>query len=113
MTQEQFIVESIDIVSRLEMENASLREQLEKAMSEASELQRKALALSEAEDPFVMPTDEELFEMIHGPRGRSPFEVLEEFERMYGRERSSSTSHRLLASTCGRQVTKIRTSLLH
>lgn len=33
--------------------------------------------------PYTTPTEEELHDMLHGPRGQSPLEVLEEYERKY------------------------------
>ena len=33
--------------------------------------------------PYTPPTDEELHDMMHGPRGRPILEVIEEYEKKY------------------------------
>ena len=34
--------------------------------------------------PYTTPTEEELHDMLHGPRGQSLLEVIEEYERKCG-----------------------------
>ena len=48
------------------------------------ELRPLFLALAETFDPFAPPSEEELQDMLHGPRGRSLIEIIEEYERESG-----------------------------
>jgi regulator of replication initiation timing len=77
MTQEH------DENERLRRENAELREKLAHATSEAEmyrlTVREWVLDTIECEPP----TDAEIQQMLNGPHGRSPLEMLEEFERQY------------------------------
>jgi len=67
----------------LRAENAALRKELEKAKFFAEMYREEAYKSYNEKDPYVPPTEEELHDLLHGPRGRSPQEVLEEFEKKY------------------------------
>ncbi len=49
-----------------------------------AELRPIFLALADAFDPFAPPAEEELHDMLHGPRGRPLIEIIEERERELG-----------------------------
>jgi hypothetical protein len=65
----------------LKQENAALKEQLKESANQADEFRKAAYEMLDEVFPCTMPTAEEIEEILHGPRGRSPFEMLEEFER--------------------------------
>jgi molecular chaperone GrpE (heat shock protein) len=60
---------------------ADLTDKLARKTAEADEYRRSMYALLDRALPYVRPTDEELHDMMHGPRGQSILEVIEEFER--------------------------------
>jgi hypothetical protein len=62
----------------LKREVERLRAQLAKATTEAEVY---AYSMLEQLVPYVPPTEEELHEMMHGPRGRSILEIIDELER--------------------------------
>ena len=73
-------------VEAIKQENASLRKKLERARFEADMYRETAYKWYNERNPYVPPTEEELHDMVHGPRGQSPLEVLEEFEKKYLRD---------------------------
>lgn len=77
-----------DDVEALKKENAALREKLERARFEADMYREEAYKRFNELNPYVPPTEEEIHDMLHGPRGQSPLEVLEEFEKKYLRDES-------------------------
>ena len=87
MTNDQNPAASND-VDLLIQENAALRQQLLRANTNAEEFRASTYELLNEVFPYVRPTDEELQELVHGPRGRSPFEVLEENDAKYLRGES-------------------------
>ncbi len=76
-------VSSPDDVEALKKENATLREKLAKATSQAAEYRKAAYEMLDDVFPCTFPTEEEIQEILHGPRGRSPFEMIEEYERRF------------------------------
>lgn len=60
---------------------ADLTEKLARKTAEADEYRQSVFALLNIVDPYVRPTDEELDDMMHGPRGQSIMDVIAEFER--------------------------------
>jgi hypothetical protein len=68
-------------IEELARENAQLREQLAKATAEAAEYRRATYDILKKLVPYVPPADEEMHELIHGPRGRSILEIIDELER--------------------------------
>jgi hypothetical protein len=70
-----------ETVESLRREVERLRQQLAKATAEAGEYRRAAYAMLNELDPYVPPTDEELRELVHGPRGESLLDVIKEYER--------------------------------
>jgi hypothetical protein len=65
----------------LKQENAELREKLARASLEAEMYRLTAKAWLVDTMPCEPLTDAEVNEMFHGPYGRPPLEMLEEFER--------------------------------
>jgi hypothetical protein len=61
---------------------ADLTEKLARKTAEADEYRRSVYTLLNQLDPYVRPSDEELHDMMHGPRGKSILEVIAEFERL-------------------------------
>ena len=88
MTNEPTQSGGSDELDALKRENDTLRQKLERATSEAKEYRAAAYEFLDQIFPYVPPTEEELHELIHGPRGQSPLEVLEEFEKNYLRDES-------------------------
>ena len=70
-------------IASLKKENAELREKLARAKFEADMYRGEVYRRFNELNPYVPPTAEEIHEMLHGPRGQSPMEVLEEFEKKY------------------------------
>jgi hypothetical protein len=74
-----------ETVADLKREVERLRAQLAKATAEAETYRRAAYAMLEQLDPYVPPTEEELHDMMHGPRGRSIRDIIDELEREGGK----------------------------
>lgn len=72
-------------VADLKREVERLRAQLAKATTEAETYRRAAYAMLEKIDPYVSPTEEELRDLMHGPRGRSIRDIIAEFEQEDGK----------------------------
>jgi hypothetical protein len=68
-------------VAELKREVERLRAQLAKATAETETYRRAAYAMLEQLDPYIPPTEEELHDMIHGPRDRSIRDIIAELER--------------------------------
>ena len=68
----------------LKREVEQLRADLAKATAEAETYRRAAYAMLRQLVPYVPPTDEELRELMHGPRGRSILDIINELEREGG-----------------------------
>lgn len=77
-------VEGSENVADLKREVERLRTQLAKTTTEAEMYRRAAYAMLEKIDPYVSPTEEELSDLMHGPRGRSIRDIIAEFEREGG-----------------------------
>lgn len=71
-------------VSELHREVERLRAQLAKATAEAESYRRAAYMLLNKEVPYIPPTEEELQDLTHGPRGRPILDVIDELEREGG-----------------------------
>lgn len=69
----------------LKQEVERLRIQLATATAEAERYRRAAYALLNERVPYVPPTEEELRDLLHGPRGKPLGELIAELERK-GRE---------------------------
>ncbi|MBA4188674.1 MAG: hypothetical protein C0467_11805 [Planctomycetaceae bacterium] len=69
-----------DSVTDLKREVERLRVQLAKASGEAENYRRAAYAMLNQLEPYVPPTEEELHDMLHGPRGRPILEIIAELE---------------------------------
>jgi hypothetical protein len=67
--------------TELEQEVARLRAQLAEATAEAERYRRAAYALLNERVPYTPPSEEELHDMLHGPRGRPLSELIDELER--------------------------------
>ena len=72
----------MDEADNLRREVADLTEKLARKTEEAEEYRQSMYALLEKIDPYIRPTDEELHDMMHGPRGQSILDVIAEFERL-------------------------------
>jgi hypothetical protein len=70
-----------DDADALRRQVAELTEKLARKSEEAEEYRRSVYALLHQLMPYRTPTDEELHELMHGPRGRPLLEVIEELER--------------------------------
>lgn len=68
----------------LKREIEQLRAQLAKANAEAAEYRRAAYEMLEQLDPYVPPTEDELHDMFHGPRGEPIRDILNELKRELG-----------------------------
>ena len=66
---------------KLRREVAELTEQLARKSEEAEEYRRSVFALLNQLMPYKTPTDDEVRELMHGPRGRPLREVMQELER--------------------------------
>jgi hypothetical protein len=60
---------------------AELQAALAKKSAEAEEYRHSVYALLSQLMPYKTPTDDEIQELMHGPRGRPLLEVIEELER--------------------------------
>jgi hypothetical protein len=69
-------------VEALKQENANLREALARAKFEADLYRSEIYRRFNEQNPYVPLTPEQIHEMIHGPRGRHPMQVLEDFEKL-------------------------------
>jgi hypothetical protein len=67
--------------TELEQEVVRLRAQLAEAAADAERYRRAAYALLSERVPYTPPSEEELRDMLHGPRGRPLAELIEELER--------------------------------
>lgn len=70
-----------DELNALRKENALLHERLAKAKFEAELYRRTVYKIYNEINPYEPLTADEIHEMLHGPRGRSPLQVLEDFEK--------------------------------
>ena len=68
-------------VADLHREVERLRVQLAKVTAEAESYRRAAYSLLNKEVPYIPPTEEELFDLMQGPRGRSIRDIIDELER--------------------------------
>jgi hypothetical protein len=84
MTDEPIPPAPPDDIEALKRENAELRYKLERS-KELNRLNTQALLADNSYEPM---TQEEIHEMLHGPRGRSPWEILEEFEQKHLKDES-------------------------
>ena len=67
-------------VAALEQEVQRLRAELAAATAEAERYREAAYALLCERVPYAPPSDEELRDLLHGPRGRPIKELLNELE---------------------------------
>lgn len=72
-----------DEIEQLRQQNAELQKQLELTRVQRDEFKEAAYSFFEKLHPYVPPTEAELHEMLHGPRGKSLHEVIEEAEKEY------------------------------
>ena len=70
-----------DSVAELKQEIERLRSQLDQARADAAAYRQAAYAMLNERVPYVSPTEEELRDMLHGPRGRSLSDIINELER--------------------------------
>lgn len=68
-------------VTELEQEVVRLRAQLAEVTADAERYRRAAYALLSDRVPYTPPTEEELRDLLHGPRGRPLTELIDELER--------------------------------
>lgn len=68
-------------VADLKREVERLRAQLARATAEAETFRRAAYAMLEQLDPYSPPTEVELHDLLHGPRGRSIRDIINELDR--------------------------------
>jgi hypothetical protein len=71
-------------VADLKREVERLRAELDRANTRAKYYGQAAAAMAEQLDPYVPPTEEELHDMLHGPRGRPILEIIADLERELG-----------------------------
>jgi hypothetical protein len=67
--------------SALRREIEILREQLAKARAEAEYYKRAAYAFLKQLEPYEPPTEEELQDLLHGPRGPAMLDLIAQLER--------------------------------
>jgi hypothetical protein len=72
-----------DTAAELRREVERLRTQLAKATAEAEMYRQAAYSMLEQLVPYTPPTEEELHDMLHGPRGRPILEIIDEYEAKY------------------------------
>lgn len=70
-----------DGATDLKREVERLRAQLAQATAEAERYRRAAYALLTERVPYTPPTEEELRDLLHGPRGKPLAELIAELER--------------------------------
>ena len=70
-----------DGAADLKQEVERLRAQLAAATAEAERYRRAAYALLVERVPYTPPTEEELRDLLHGPRGKPLAELITELER--------------------------------
>lgn len=70
--------------AELRQEIERLRAQLAATTEEAERYRKAAYALLRARVPYTSPTEAELNDMLHGPRGRPFGELLDALEREGG-----------------------------
>lgn len=70
-----------DGATDLKQEVERLRAQLAEATAEAERYRRAAHALLAERVPYTPPTEEELRDLLHGPRGKPLVELIAELER--------------------------------
>jgi hypothetical protein len=73
--------ESEGIATDLKQEVERLRARLAEATAEAERYRRAAYALLHERVPYIPPTEEELRDLLHGPRGKPLGELITELER--------------------------------
>jgi hypothetical protein len=81
MSNENTPVEGGGSVTDLKQEVERLRAQLAEATAEAERYRRAAYALLNERVPYTPPTEEELRDLLHGPRGKPLSELITELER--------------------------------
>lgn len=69
-----------DLTKRL----ANLERELAETRAERDEYKASTYSLLGELFPFVPPTDEEIHDMMYGPRGQPIIEIIEELERKMG-----------------------------
>lgn len=70
--------------ARLQSELERVKAELERAKAEAAGYRRAAYQLLDRLEPYTPPTEAELQELLHGPRGASFADVLDEYDRRHG-----------------------------
>lgn len=65
----------------MEQEVVRLRARLAEVTADAERYRRVAYALLSDRVPYTPPTEEELCDLLHGPRGRPLTELIDELER--------------------------------
>lgn len=70
-----------DTVADLKREVEQLRAKLAVVSAEAESYRRAAYSFLKEQFPYVPPTEEELQDLLHGPRGRSILEIIEELKQ--------------------------------
>ncbi len=68
-------------VAALKSEIERLRAQLARATADAATYRQAAYAMLAERVPYAPPTEDELRDLLHGPRGRPLSEVIEELEK--------------------------------
>lgn len=64
----------------LQLEIERLRKQLAKVTAEAESYRRAAYSLLNKEVPYTPPSEEELEDLLHGPRGKPILDIIGELE---------------------------------
>jgi hypothetical protein len=70
-----------ECIPELKREIDRLRTQLTDATAEAERYRRAAYARLTARVPYAPPSEDELRDLLHGPRGRPLLELIDELER--------------------------------
>jgi hypothetical protein len=78
---DETVVGTGENVSELKREIERLRAQLTEATAEAERFRRAAYALLNERVPYTPPSEDELRDLMHGPRGRPLTELIDELER--------------------------------
>lgn len=76
--------------AELRQEVERLRAELAKKTDEAATYRQAAYAMLAKLEPYVPPTEEELHDMLHAPRGRPILEIIAEEEQRLANESGAS-----------------------